>query len=298
MMLFADGRESAQSSCFDKLNMRGKDPIFPLTLSLSKWEDRSFLRVTDRSSYRLRPPPDSIGRGRKGDQAMIEDPPLLTIRRNFPRPSAERVAALAGALTGHVVDCLGGRGALDGRIKAVGRAAGAFCGVALPCEAGPADNLAVFAALDAAQAGDVIVASADGFAETAVVGDLVLGMMKNRGLAGFVTDGFARDIEGIEAVGLPCFGAGVTPNSPARNGPGTVGLPAIVGGVRVEAGDIVLGDIDGVVVVPQARIDAVIARLEAVRAAEADLDAKVKAGLEVPDFIAEVLASGRVKEVE
>ena len=83
-----------------------------------------------------------------------------------------------------------------------------------------------------------------------MIGDLLLGMMKNRGVVAFVTDGFVRDIPGLRAVGLPCFAAGVTPNSPVRSGPGTVGLPTVVGGVAVGPGDIVVGDQDGVVVVP------------------------------------------------
>ena len=229
---------------------------------------------------------------------MIEDPPILTIRRNFPRPTPAQVAALTGVPSGYAVDGLGGRGALDGRIKPIGATPPAFCGVALPCEAGPADNLAVFAAVDAARSGDVIIAATDAFSATAVVGDLVLGMARNRGVAAFVTDGTVRDTEGIEGVGMPCFAAGVTPNSPARNGPGTVGQPITLGGVTVAAGDILLGDRDGVVVVPQAQIDTVIARLEAIRAAEAELEAKVSGGLEVPDFIKDLLASDRVREVE
>src|SRR5262249_46775092 len=158
---------------------------------------------------------------------MIENPPLLTIRRKFQRPDTQVVAALKGVPTGFVVDALGGRGALDGRIKPLTSAA-QFHGVAITCEAGPADNLAVFGALATAEPGDVIVCAADGFEKTSVVGDLLLGMMKNRGLAGFVTDGYVRDITGLEAVGLPCFAAGATPNSAARNGPGTVGLPIVI----------------------------------------------------------------------
>ena len=181
---------------------------------------------------------------------MIENPPLLQVRRRFVRPPPAEVAAFAGLPTGFVVDALGGGGGLDGRIKPIS-AATAFCGVALTCDAGPADNLAAFGALSLAEPGDVIVCAAAGYERTAVTGDLLLGMMKNRGVAGFVTDGHVRDIAGIRAVGLPCFAAGVTPNSPARNGPGTVGLPVVVGGVTVAAGDIVVGDEDGVVVVPR-----------------------------------------------
>jgi len=227
---------------------------------------------------------------------MIEDPPLLQIRRKFPRPTRAQLGAFQGLQTGFVVDAMNGRGGMDGRIEPIG-GGGAFCGIALPCHAGPADNLAVFGALSIAQPGDVIVCGADAFAETAVTGDLLLGMMKNRGVVAFVTDGFVRDLQGIRSVGLPCYAAGLTPNSPARSGPGTVGLPVVVGGVAVNAGDIVIGDDDGVVIVPAARIKRVVERLPAIRAAEADLDAKVKTGLEVPDFIKHLIDAGRFDEV-
>jgi 4-hydroxy-4-methyl-2-oxoglutarate aldolase len=199
--------------------------------------------------------------------------------------------------TGFVADAMNGRGALDARIKPIGRTPASFHGVAITCHAGPADNLALFGALAYGEPGDVMVCATDGFAETAVTGDLLLGMARNRGLAGFVTDGMVRDVPGIEAVGLPCFAAGVTPNSPVRNGPGTVGMPVVVGGVAVGPGDVVVGDGDGIVVVPFASIDAVVERLVAVKAAEAALDAKVRGGLQLPDFIRSMIDAGRFREV-
>jgi 4-hydroxy-4-methyl-2-oxoglutarate aldolase len=226
---------------------------------------------------------------------MIEDPPLLTIRRNFRRPSAADVAAFAGALTGNVVDAMGGRAALDSSIKPI--VGGSFCGPALTCFTGPDDNLAAFGTLPLAQPGDVIVCAAEGFRRSAITGDLLAGMMKNRGVAAFVTDGMVRDAAGIRAVGLNCYAAGVSPNSPAKNGPGTVGLPVVVGGVTVESGDMVVGDEDGVVVVPQARIAEVIARLSAIRTAEAALEARVKAGLEIPDFLKALIEAKRFREI-
>jgi 4-hydroxy-4-methyl-2-oxoglutarate aldolase len=228
---------------------------------------------------------------------MIEDPPLLTVRRRFARPTRAQLDAFAGVPTGFVADAMNGRGALDARIKPIGRAPASFHGVAITCHAGPADNLALFGALAYGEPGDVMVCATDGFAETAVTGDLLLGMARNRGLAGFVTDGMVRDVPGIEAVGLPCFAAGVTPNSPARNGPGTVGMPVVVGGVAVGPGDVVVGDGDGIVVVPFASIDAVVERLVAVKAAEAALDAKVRGGLQLPDFIRSMIDAGRFREV-
>lgn len=228
---------------------------------------------------------------------MIEEAPLLTVRRKFARPTASQIAVFTALPTGYVVDAMGGSGALDQRIKPIGTVA-SLCGVAVPCEAGPSDNLAVFGALDAAKAGDVILCASGAYDRVAVIGDLLLGMMKNKGLAGFVTDGMVRDIAGIRSVGLPCFAMGLTPNSPARNGPGTVGLSTVIGGVTVGAGDIVVGDEDGVVVVPHARIDETIARLAKVRAAEADLDAKVKNGLVMPDFVKTLIDAGRFNEIE
>ncbi len=227
---------------------------------------------------------------------MIKDPPLLTIRRHFERPAAKDVAAFAGVPTGYAVDAMGGRGALDYRIKPLAPAASVMVGVAITCHCGPADNLALFAALAVAQPGDILVAATDGFTATAVTGDLLLGMAKNRGLLGLVTDGLVRDVAGIAGVGLPVYCAGITPNSPARNGPGTVGHPVVMGGAAIEAGDIVIGDNDGVVVISRSEAGAVLARLSDVRAAEATLDAKVKAGLGIPDFIQAVLDSDRVVE--
>jgi 4-hydroxy-4-methyl-2-oxoglutarate aldolase len=76
----------------------------------------------------------------------------------------------------------------------------------------------------------------------------------------------------------------VTPNSPARSGPGTVGFDVTVGGHPVASGDIVVADQDGVVVIPKARIHEVVARLPAIRRAEADMDRAVRDGLRSPVF--------------
>ena len=156
----------------------------------------------------------------------------------------------------------------------------------LTCDAGPADNLALMAELEALQPGDVLVAATGGYTGCAVTGDLVLGMARNCGAVGFVTDGCVRDLPGIRAVGLPCYCVGVTPNSPARSGPGSVGLAVTIAGHPVTSGDVIVGDADGVVVVPQGRLEEVIGRLPAIRKAEAELDQAVRGGLRVPGFLA------------
>jgi 4-hydroxy-4-methyl-2-oxoglutarate aldolase len=228
---------------------------------------------------------------------MIKDPPVLKIRRGFARPSQELLAGFAGVPTGYVVDAMGGRGCLDYRIKPLVADSTVMVGPAITCHAGPADNLALFGALHAAKRGDILVAATDAFTATCVTGDLLLGMARNRGVAGFVTDGLIRDIVGILAVGMPVYCAGVTANSPARNGPGTVGLPIVIGDVPIGSGDILVGDRDGVVVVPLAEAADVLAKLGQVKAAEASLDALVRGGLEIPDFVTAIVESDRVEEI-
>lgn len=228
---------------------------------------------------------------------MIEDPPLLTIRRRFKRPAPQAIAALRGVPTGVIVDALGGRGAVSERIKPIIGPA-ALCGPALTCAAGPGDNLALFGALSVAVPGDILACATDGFTATAVAGDLLLGMMKNRKLGGLLTDGAVRDIVGIRAVGLPCFAQGLTPNSAVRSGPGTVGQSIVLGGVAISSGDIVVADEDGVVIVPSGRIEAVLERVPAVQASEAELLAKVNGGLEVPDFVQALIDAGSFRDID
>jgi 4-hydroxy-4-methyl-2-oxoglutarate aldolase len=228
---------------------------------------------------------------------LLKDSPLLKIKRDFRRPDASLLAGFAGVPTGHLVDAMGGRGCVDYRIRPLAPNDKVMVGVAVTCHPGPADNLAVFGALHAARRGDVVVVATDSFTATAVTGDLLLGMARNRGVAGFVTDGLIRDLAGVLGVGLPVYCRGVTANSPASNGPGTVGLPVVIGGVATDAGDIVVGDRDGVVVVPLGEAPDVLVRLKDVKVAEAELEAKVKAGLEIPDFVASILASDKVEMI-
>ena len=208
---------------------------------------------------------------------MIEDPPPLVFAPVINRPPAKLVERFRGAPTSFIVDALGGTGALDWRIKPlVGRS---LVGVALTCDCGPLDNLAFMAAIAECRPGDVLVVATGGYTGAAVTGDLLIGVAKNRGAAGFVTDGLVRDLDDLETVGLPIYAAGVTPNSPQRRGPGSVGLPVVCGGVSIASGDVVVGDRDGVVVVPRARISATLEALEHVKAAEAATLKRVRAGL-------------------
>jgi len=232
---------------------------------------------------------------------MLETPPALTIRRSFRRPPREAVARLEGAMTGQVADALGGLGALDASIKPVADAPPAmksFVGPALPCTNSPADQLGLVGALAYAEPGDVLVVATEAYLGTAVIGDLMAGMLLNRGAAALVTDGAVRDTPGIVGVGLPVYCAGVSPNSPQRNGPGTVGLAIGIGGVTVNPGDVLVGDVDGVVVVPQDALDDVIAHVEEIKRMESEVEARVKDGLTYPDSWRAYLEPGAARFVD
>jgi 4-hydroxy-4-methyl-2-oxoglutarate aldolase len=229
---------------------------------------------------------------------MIEDPPVLQMRRSFNRPDPGLLDRFGNIQTEHLVDAMDGRGALDFTVKAVDPGCASFVGCAVTCLCGPGDNLAIVAALSLVQPHDVIVAATDAFSGLAVVGRRVTGMARNRGAVAVVTDGLARDTAGIRANGIPVFCRGVTPNSATASGPGTVGEPVVIGGVAVHPGDIIVGDADGVVVVPATKIDEVLVRLEGVRAREALLAEKLASGLGVPRRVTELLGSTRVRYLD
>jgi 4-hydroxy-4-methyl-2-oxoglutarate aldolase len=131
-----------------------------------------------------------------------------------------------------------------------------------------------------------------------VIGDVFVAMAKNNGIVGCVTDGMVRDIAGINEVGIPVFARGLTPNSPFKDGPGEIGLAVAIGGVTVTSGDVILGDRDGVVVVPQGEIGAVLHELNAVREKEAKMESGVKSGQKTPPWLAEALQSKGVRYID
>ena len=229
---------------------------------------------------------------------MLKDPPLLSVRRNFKRPDLAVVDTLIGAQTGHITDARYGRGALDAAIKPVDPANATFAGVAYPVTTFADDNLAILAVLAYVKPGDVIVVAADGFSRTAVVGDNIAMMAKNAGVRAIVIDGMARDLDGIVGAGLPLHARGITPNSCVKNGPGKVGFEVVVGGVSVAPGDVVIGDRDGIVVIPQGELAHVVSHLDEIRRLEAETQAKIRAGMTCPDNIRALLASGNVVFVD
>lgn len=218
----------------------------------------------------------------------------LRIRANFERPPVDIVAAFNGAQTGHVVDAMGRRGALDATIKPLTTAA-KFAGTALTVWTVPRDNLAPYAAIKFAKPGDVLVIATGGSDEVSVFGDIALGMAKNSGIAAVITDGLVRDIEGLEAVGIPIFARGLSPNSPMKNGPGEIGGKVAIGRVPINSGDIVIGDRDGVVVVPREDVNAVLGRMGTVLEKERSMETGVASGAKYPGWLDDTLSGNDIE---
>ncbi|MGE0700915.1 MAG: RraA family protein [Hyphomicrobiaceae bacterium] len=229
---------------------------------------------------------------------MLEDPPILTVKRSWIRPAKAKLARLEGVQTGQVIDAMEGRGAFDAAIKPLDPACCTIVGTAITCETGPNDNLAILAALSLAQPGDVLISASEGFSHSAVFGDNTAIMAKNKGLAGVVIDGMMRDLAGLLPVGIPLFCRGITPNSCVRSGPGRVGFPVVIGGVTVHSGDIIIGDRDGVVVIPQGELDRLQPRIDAILKAEVETQAKIRGGFSNLGGIEDLLKSPKVRFVD
>ena len=225
---------------------------------------------------------------------MASGETALIIKRNFKRTAQKLVKQFMGLPTGNVCDAQGRVGALDYRIKPV-TGMSRFCGTALTVDTGPADNLASWAALEIAKPGDILVVTTGGHLNCAVAGDLYVGMAKNAGIAAIVTDGLVRDLPGIDQVGIPVFARGISPNSTWKNGPGRVGLPILIGGVAVNAGDIMVGDQDGVAVVAREKASEAARGLKAVLDREKRMEAAVKGGLTVPAWLKEAYETKGVR---
>ena len=144
----------------------------------------------------------------------------------------------------------------------------------------------------------MLVVAVDGSDTASVLGDILLGMAKNAGIVAAVTDGVVRDITGINQVGIPIFARGLSPNSPFKDGPGEVGVPVTLGGVLVNPGDLLVGDIDGVVVVSRGDVGMVGSELAAIAEKERKMEAAVASGAKYPAWLDDVLASDRVRYVD
>ncbi|MET7328922.1 RraA family protein [Nonomuraea sp. NPDC005650] len=168
--------------------------------------------------------------------------------------SQDVLARLAALPTANIGDAMDRLGVLDSRIRPIWPGA-RVAGRAFTIWTRSGDNALIHQALDVVEPGDVLVVNGGGDESRALIGELIGQRAKNKGVAGFVIDGAVRDAEGLGEMGMPVFARAVTPAGPYKNGPGHLGRTVAVGGVAVAPGDLILGDADGVVVVPLAEAE-------------------------------------------
>ena len=182
---------------------------------------------------------------------------LPDIIRNFERVPAHVVAQAAEFQPAILADVAGRRGAVHGRIKAL-RPRMKLAGSAITVEVRPGDNLMIHAAIAMARPGDVLVIDGKGDQGSALMGTIMMTACKQLGIAGVVMDGACRDSLEIDEMDFPVFSVGTNPNGPTKLASGRIGHPVSVGGVAVRAGDLVIGDADGVVVVEREKVETLL----------------------------------------
>jgi regulator of RNase E activity RraA len=215
----------------------------------------------------------------KPKSAEMHPGPGFRIRTEYERPDAQTVTGLSAFDTPDVSDLMNRLYTMSPAIRNLTDEHLRICGAALTVKTYPGDNLMVHKAIDLVQPGDVVVVDTSATTTTAVLGDLVSTKLRHRGAQGVVVDGNIRDLPAIRALGdFPVFARDVTPIGPLHRGPGEIGFPVSAGGIVVHAGDVIVGDLNGVVVVPREVADDLLERLTAKARTEADYTAAVARG--------------------
>lgn len=167
-------------------------------------------------------------------------------------PDREIVDGFRELPAANVADVMGRSPAMNLRIRLISNPDQPLVGAALTVKARAGDNLMLHKALDMAQEGDVIVVSNEEDTTRSLMGEIMMTYLANtRKAAGIVLDGPIRDIDAISKMSFPVYATGSTPNGPYKEGPGEINVPVACGGVQVNPGDIILGDADGVIVIPR-----------------------------------------------
>lgn len=220
------------------------------------------------------------------------------IIREFDRVPASLVQQAAGYQSAILADVAGRRGALHGRIRAL-RPDMKVAGTAFTVEVRPGDNLMIHAAISLARPGDVLVVDGKGDQTAALMGTIMMTACRQLGIAGVVIDGAVRDSLEIEEMEFPVFSVGTNPNGPTKLVPGRIGHPVTVGGVTVHAGDFILGDADGVVVVERDRLASLLPLAAKKVKDEAERIAAIRQGDTAAKWLdAALRAAGVLKEGE
>ncbi len=185
----------------------------------------------------------------KPRSAEMHAGPGFRVALDFPRLDPFLMRQFGFFDTPDISDLLNRLYSVDSTIHCLTGSHHRLCGPVCTVKVFPGDNLMVHKSLDVAQAGDVIMVDAHG-STNAVLGDLVCAKAKHRGIAGFIVDGLMRDLPGVVELDFPVFARGTTPIGPLHRGPGEVNFPIACGGTVVQAGDLVVADQAGIVIVP------------------------------------------------
>lgn len=188
---------------------------------------------------------------------MSQAAALPEVIRDFERVDAGIVDQAAQFPSSIFADVAGRRGALHGRIAPLSPTM-RFAGPALTVEVRPGDNLMIHAAMAIAKPGDVIVVDGKGDLTSALMGEIMCQQCAAIGVAAVIIDGAVRDSEAIRELGFPMFAAGLNPNGPTKSIAGRVNHPISIGGVSIRAGDLVVGDADGVTVIEREKAAAML----------------------------------------
>ena len=167
-------------------------------------------------------------------------------------PTREQLAQMMDLGAATLFHGQGELGAVDSAIKPIAPGM-KLAGPALTVDVPAGDNLALHLAISKAESGAVLVVDYKAHLDVAVTGDIMAHASMIRGIAGMAIDGAARDADEIAEMGFPIFARGLSIRGPTKSEAGTIGEPITFGGVKVESGDIIVGDTDGLVVIEQSR---------------------------------------------
>lgn len=208
---------------------------------------------------------------------------MIHIIKNIPRPDAALVEKLSRHGSATVHEAMGRIGAMERTIKPLARGM-KICGPAFTVKAQAGDNVMILKAMREARPGDVIVVDCGRCPESGPFGELAAAECQTKGLGGFVTTGSVRDTAEIIAMGFPVFSSGVSIVGTVKESLGLMNHPISAGGVIVHPGDIILGDDDGIVVIPLAGAADALEKSDARVEKEAKTLEKIRAGGSIFDI--------------
>lgn len=206
------------------------------------------------------------------------------INEDFPRPAPELVQQFADIPTSILSDSMNRFQAMDAGIQPL-RENTTLLGVAFTVQAMESCNWEAHHALALAKPGDVLVIAARGGMNNAVWGHVMTAAAKVRGLAGVVIDGCIRDTAENRADTLPIYCRGSAAGGPHKGWRGNINVPVACAGVVVNPGDLIVGDDDGVVVIPQAKAHDVLAEAKTRIAGEEEWYRRIATGETTVDIL-------------